>query len=296
MRLQRLIWQRALTIAFHDDEVRWTSGRNGAIKEFGALPLPSGLVADGAITHPEAAGKVLAAAGVRANALTQVIIAVPAHRSVQRRIDIPARAGKQFGEMVEREIRREMPMLADNAYVSWARGDERDGQVAVLVIGIARDVLDSHTAAATAAGLRPYAADLRVIAAARAIGEANCIIALVEDGGLELGIFGRGIPAIIRSAGLPADADDAAWGDQLSAEIGRTLKFYRDSHREDDVISRTPISFAGAAAPRALLTADIAAATGHDVALPRLKIMPPREDDAPRFATNIGLALKELAA
>lgn len=297
MNLRKLLRQPLLTVAFHEREVRWTIGNPGAIWSSGRVPLPPGMVSDGLVVDSAAAGIVLRESpGFAGKGRMQVAIALPAQRSVFRQLEIPALSGKQFTELVEREIRREMPMLAENAYVSWKRTGERDGKALIFVVGVARDVLDSHSAAAWAAGLHPQSADLRVIAAARAVGASDSIIAHVEDLEVELGIFRDGVPWIIRNIAMTSPCGDQSWTDQLIAELGRTLKYFRDSHRDDTMIDSVPVSFVGGSARFAVMATEIAAATGHEVAMPALRLNITPEQETSAFASNIGLALKDLAA
>ncbi len=297
MNLRKLLRQPLLTVAFHEREVRWTIGRPGSIESSGRVPLPPGMVNDGLVADSVAAGVVLREApGFGGRGRMQVAIALPAQRSVFRQMELPALAGKQFNELVEREIRREMPMLVDNAYVSWRRTGERDGKALVFVVGVARDVLDSHTAAAWAAGLHPQSADLRVIAAARAVGTPDCIIAHVEDLEVELGVFRDGVPWIIRNIAMTSPCGEPAWTDQLVAELGRTLKYFRDSHRDDTIIDAVPVSFVGGSARFAVMADEIGASTGHQVAMPPLRLSITPEQETAAFASNIGMALKDMAA
>ncbi len=297
MNLRRLLRQPLLTVAFHEREVRWTIGPIGAIASSGYVPLPPGMVNDGVVIDSQAAGMVLRESpGFAGNGRMRVAIALPAQRSVFRQLEIPILPRKQFNELVEREIRRELPTVVENAYVSWQRTGERDGNALVFIVGVARDVLDSHAAAAWAAGLRPQSADLRVIAAARAVGAVDSIIAHVEDLEVELGIFRDGIPWIIRNISMSSPCGEPAWTEQLSAELGRTLKYFRDSHREDTTIDGVPVSFVGGAARFAVMAAEISASTGHAVSMPPLRLSVSPEQETAAFASNIGLALKDLAA
>jgi Tfp pilus assembly PilM family ATPase len=296
MNIRRLLRPRVLTIAFHEREVRWTLGARGRIRTAGSAPLPDGVVRDAVILDVEAAGAALASAGDLGNAhMMRVIVALPAQRSVFRQIEVPAVARKQLGELIEREVRREMPMLAENAHLSWAIAGERGDNVSVFVVGAARDVLDSHVAAVRAAGMTPDSVDLRVLAAARAIGAEDAIVANVEDSEMEIAILREGIPSVIRHITMTTGSSDA-WNDQLAAELERTLKFYRDSHRDDEVVPALPISFVGGAARRAILAEQVAQSTEHAVAMPPLRLQVEPEDQTICYAANIGLALKEIAA
>jgi Tfp pilus assembly PilM family ATPase len=296
MNLRRILRRRVLTVAFHQHEVRWTLGARGQIDTIGSAPLPEGLVQDGVISDPERGAAILISSAPPSLRFTRIVVAIPAQRSVFRLIEVPGVKASQLDELIEREIRREMPMLADNAHVAWSIAGERPGHVAVFVVGAARDVLDSHVAAVRATGLEPEAVDLRVIAAARAIGQENLVVANVEEDETEIAILQSGIPSVIRHIAMSGKSDEA-WNDQLAAELARTLKFFRDSHRDDDTISALPISFVGGAARRAILGADaVTASTGADVAMPPLVTQLDPEDQTVRYAANVGLALKEAAA
>lgn len=297
MNIRRLLRQPVLTVAFHEYVARWTLGRGPRITAAGSVALPEGLANDGVIADPERAGAVLRAAGnFPGNSRMQAVAAIPSQRSVVRILELPALPRRQFGELVEREIRRVMPMIGDNAHVSWKAKAEIDGTVFVVVAGIPRDVLDSHVAAIEAAGLRPCSADLGVIAAGRAVGLPRSIIAAVEDSEAEIGIFNHGVPSIIRYVAMTSLAGTDAWADQLAEELGRTIKFYRDSHRQDDILEGVPVRFVGGAAQHAIAAAQIPATTGQRVEVASLHAAMPDARDAQTYATNIGLAMKDLAA
>jgi type IV pilus assembly protein PilM len=297
MNLRSLLRQPVLTIAIHEHDLRWTIGRRGRIASCGRVPLPAGLIDDGKVTDPELAGHILRDdPAFRGSARMQVVVALPAQRSVFRQIDVPTVSPRQFAQLAEREIRREMPMLVENAHVSWSRAGTHGVNTSVFVVGVARDVLDSHVASVRAAGLTPMSADLRIIAAARAVGEPDCVIASVEDDEVELGIFRDGVPSIIRFVAMSAPCGELAWFEQLGEELARTLKFYRDSHRGDEAVKQLPLTFVGSAAQQARLAPQISEATGHELSMPPLRLIVEPEQQSMAFAVNIGLALKDLAA
>jgi len=297
MNIRSILRQPVLTVAIHAREARWTLGLPGRITSYGATQLPLGMVDDGVILDSAAAGLVLReSADFPSSRRMRVVIALPAQRSVVRQIELPVLRGRAFGELVHREIRREMPALADNAYVSWKPIGVRDGKAQVFVVGVARDVLDSHMAAIGAARLRPVAVDLRIIAAARALGQPDCVIANIEEEEIEIGIFRGGVPAIMRFVAMSSSPLEQAWSDQITEELARTLKFYRDSRREDEVVNTLPVSLVGGAAQRAMITDQIVASTGHEVGALSLRLGLVSRDETVRFAVNVGLALKDLAA
>jgi hypothetical protein len=78
--------------------------------------------------------------------------------------------------------------------------------------------------------------------------------------------------------------------------LGRTLKYFRDSHRDDTVLDGIPVSFVGGSARFAIMAAEIGAATGHEISMPPLRLSITPEQETTAFASNIGLALKDLAA
>lgn len=296
MNIRALLRQPVLTIAFHPGEARWTVGSRGAVRASGRIPLPDTAMSDGVVLDPQAVGDILRNDPAFPGAFRmQVALALPAQRTVFRTIEIPQLKGKHFAELAEREVRREMPMASDNAYLSWSRAGERDGKAVLFVVAVARDIMDSHVAAARAAGLHPQAADLRIIAAARAIGDADCVVACVEDAEVEIAIFRDGLPVIVRHVGLNHSHGNDAWLRQLGEELARTLKFYRDTHRDDPVAAGLPITFVGDAAGEAMRSEEVRDLTDRTAVLPPLRL-PIDDKDAGGFAANVGLALKDIAA
>jgi hypothetical protein len=296
MNIRGLLRQPILTVAFHQADVRWTVGSRGAVRASGRLAMPPDYISDGVILDPEAAGAALKKApGFPGSFRMQVVLALPAQRTLFRTIEVPPLKGKQFRELVDREIRREMPLAADNAYVAWASAAQQDATAHVFVVAAARDIVDSHVAAAKAAGLQPQSADLRVIAAARAIGQPDCVVASIEHSEVEIAILRGGTPSVVRHVGLnPAHGQDM-WTRQLGEELARTLKFYRDTHRSDPLAINLPISFVGDAASEAMKSSEIHDLTDRNAIIPLLPMFGDR-DDSGVYAANVGLALKDIAA
>jgi Tfp pilus assembly PilM family ATPase len=295
--IRALLRQPVLTLAFYAGEARWTLGQPGHLSAAGRVPLPAGLLSDGVLLDPALAGRLLREApDFPGHARMQVLVALPAHRSVLRQLSVPPLRGKLLDQLIEREIRRELPVLAEGAHVAWqitARGEKR---AEVFVVAVARDVLESHLVTLREAGLPPLAFDLAIIAAARATGEGDCVVATVDEHEAELAIFLRGVPVIVRCVSLVEPAGRPEGAAQLAEEVERTLKFFRDSHKDDPLPADAPIALLGSAAHSAALAGRIAEVTGRAAAPPPLllAVTPPQE--AAAFAVNAGLALKELAA
>jgi type IV pilus assembly protein PilM len=295
--IRALLHQPVLTLAFYQGELRWTVGQPCHVSAAGSVAMPDGLLSDGALLDPAAAGRLVREApDFPGRARMQVVAALPAQRSVLRQLTVPPLRGKLLNQLIEREIRRELPVLAEGAHVAWRVTKQTEERTEVFVVAVARDVLDSHVVALREAGLPPLALDLGIIAAARATGEGDCVLAGVEEREAELGIFLRGVPVIVRYVSLvePAGRPDGAA--QLAEEIERTLKFFRDSHRDDPLPDGAPVSLLGRGARSPGLAERIAQVTGR-AASPApllLPVAPPAESEA--FAVNVGLALKELAA
>jgi Tfp pilus assembly PilM family ATPase len=297
MIIRSLLHQPVLTIAFHTSDARWTLGGRGRVSSSGRVALGDNACTDGVIGLPDEVGaRLRAAPDFPGRGRMQVVLALPAQRTVFRVLELPVVADRKFDELASREIRRELPMLAENAYVSWKRMADRDGKAVVFIVGVARDVLDSHVAACRAAGLQPQAADLRVIASARAIGQPDCVIANVEDDEVEVAIFRHGMPIIVRHVDFVRGADATEWARHLGDELARTLKFYRDTHRDDEFADQLPISFLGDAAGRAMLAPEIREVTGRRTEVPALRLVLREGSDNGGFAANVGLALKDIAA
>jgi Tfp pilus assembly PilM family ATPase len=297
MNIRSLLRQPVLTVAIHEREARWTLGRGGRIAGLGRVMLPAGLIDDGLITDVGAVARALSEAGdFPGTGRMQTVVALPAARSVFRQMQLPHVQGKAFAEFVAREIRRELPMVADNTYVSWRLIDAVDGIAQIFVIGVARDVLDSHVAALEQAGLAPISADLRVIAAARAIGRPTVVVAHIEEREIELGVFHAGVPSIVRFAAITAPPHDPAWAGQIGQELSRALKFLRDTRRDQGAEGNDmPVYLVGAGARTPGIAEEIARTLENPVLPATLSDALP-EPEALRFAANLGAAMKDLAA
>jgi hypothetical protein len=257
------------------------------------VAISHGLIADGVILDPERAGAALrGAAEFPGSGRMRVVLGVPANRTVIRTLSLPRVDKKKFAELVEREIRRELPMLADNAHVTWETVAQHETTTDVFVLGVARDVLESHAAAARAAGLHAVSADLRIVAAARSVGLPDCVIANIEPRELEIGVFRNGTPEIIRT--ITASRDEG-WHAHVAEELARTLKFYRDS-RQNQTIVDMPVTCTGAEAPNVVISGLIPAAVERDAQMLPLRLAIEPEPESIRYAANVGLALKDLAA
>lgn len=296
MNIRAILRQPVLTIAFYDEEVRWTLGRGASISGAGRVALPPGIVSDGVVVDAAALARSVRESEFPGNSRMQTVLALPAVRSVFRQMEIPHVQGKAFNEFALREIRRELPTVADHTYVNWRLAESSDGKARIFIIGVARDVLDSHLKAVEELGLTPVSADIRVIAAARAVGKPTVVVAQIEDQEVEIAVFTSGLPSIVRSVAMRAPCGEPDWTEELTQELNRALKFYRDSRRDDTGATAIPICVAGGAARVPGITAAIAQSTGHEVTFPTLTATLPGAADPLRFASNVGAAMKDLAA
>lgn len=295
MNFRRFTRQPVLTLACYSDAVRWSLGPAGQIHQAGEVPLPEGLVSDGLVHDPAAVARLLRDdSAFPGSSRHRVVLGIPANRTVLRQLFVPPIDDKRLNELVQREIRREMPMLHENAHVSWTAVARAADRITIFVAGVAKDVLTSHVATAHAAGLSPESADLRIVAAARALGAPDAIIAHVEGAELEVAVVRGGVPVIVRT--VTSIGGREAWPSQVAEELTRTTKYYRDSHRSDEARADVlPVAFTGSASAD-LVIGGIGSMLEQDVSMPQPMLQLPDESRAARFSVNAGLAMKELAA
>jgi hypothetical protein len=295
MNFRRFTRQPVLTLVCYSDAARWSLGPAGQVHQAGEVPLPEGLVSDGIVHQPAAVAKLLREDGAfPGSPRHRVVLGIPANRTVLRQLSVPPIDEKRLDELVQREIRRELPMLHENAHVSWTSVARSADRITIFVAGVAKDVLASHVATAHAAGLSPESADLRIVAAARALDVPDAIVAHAEGTELEVAVVRRGVPVIVRTVTSIGGRD--AWPSQVAEELTRTIKYYRDSHRADDMPSTAlPVAFTGAASAD-LVIGGIGSMLEQEVSMPQPILHLPDESRAARFSVNAGLAMKELAA
>ena len=164
----------------------------------------------------------------------------------------------------------------------------------VFALGVPKDILGPQLEAIRLAGVTLQSMDVKPLALVRAVGRGEALIADLEPETLDVIVVRGGVPATIRSVSLRREMERTDEKVQrLGEELGRAVKFYNDTHREDALQQSTPVFLTGSLAEAAASTGVAEASIGRPAQSPTPMLRYAPDLPLATFMVNIGLALKE---
>ncbi len=153
------------------------SGDHDSIASFGSVPLALGNVVDGEIMNPEAVKaavlNLMEKAGPKKIGTEKVICSLPETKAFLRIITLPKMGKDEVKEAIKWEIEANIPLTLDQVYYDWQILDlnvaEEKGKMSVLVVAVARGVVDQFTEVLESAGLEVIGLETESIAQARSL-------------------------------------------------------------------------------------------------------------------------------
>jgi len=153
------------------------SGRRDSVSSFGSVPLPQGSIVDGEIMQPEivqsALINLLEKAGPKKIRSRQVICSFPETKAFLRIISLPKMEEEEVKEAIKWEIEANIPLTLDQVYYDWQVLDlnltQEKGKMSILVVAVARSVVDQFEAVLEGAGLEVVGLETESIAQARSL-------------------------------------------------------------------------------------------------------------------------------
>lgn len=153
------------------------SGDRDSVASFGSVPLALGNVVDGEIMNPEAVKSaiqnLLEKAGPKKIKTRQVICSFPETKAFLRIIALPKMEADEVKEAIKWEIEANIPLTLDQVYYDWQIMDlnltQEKGKMSVLVVAVARSVVDQFTTVLESAGLQVIGLETESIAQARSL-------------------------------------------------------------------------------------------------------------------------------
>lgn len=188
-------------------EVRQQRGE-ASLVNFGGVALPEGAVREGEVIDVAAVAtavkQLMSDAGIRSK---RVNLGVANQRVVVRQIDLPYVEDEELRASLRFQVQEYIPIPIEDAELDYHRLDEfpaPEGEGTMqrlLLVAAHRDMVESHVAAATEAGLHPVGVDLNPFAVIRALTTETA----VGGGGAEALIdIGAGVTNIsVHEAGIP---------------------------------------------------------------------------------------------
>jgi len=290
----RLLARRVATLHIESDGARILVVKDNDVIEWGIEPLEPGLVRDGLVVDPKAVGDHISSLLVAHRVGKRDVVAgLTGQRCVPRILDLPQMAPRLLKEAIPREMKREMPVPLEEMHLSWQVISGGNGNLRVFALGVPRDILAPQVEAMMIAGAKPRSMDIKPLALARAVGRGEAIIADMEPESIDVIIVRGGIPATIRAAGLQEEVKTTEEKTRrLGEELGRTVKFHNETHREEPLHASTPVYLTGSLAEAAASSGIVEASVGHPVEPLSPPLTYPADLPVATFMVNIGLALK----
>lgn len=148
-----------------------------SIVSYGSVPLPIGSVVDGEIIDSQAVESaitnLLAQAGPKKLKTRKVICSLPETKAFLRIITLPEMSEDEVKEAIKWEIEANIPLTLDQVYFDWQVLDlnltKEKGKISVLVVAVARSVVNQFQEVLSAVGLDVIGLETESIAQARSL-------------------------------------------------------------------------------------------------------------------------------
>lgn len=270
------------------------SGRR--VKKWGEVPLPAGSVRDALILDPVGVGSAIddlfKSTGMSRSG---VLVSLTGFGSVFRIATLPRLNAKIISEAIQWAARREMPVPLPKLHLSWQVIDTQDTEQRIFLLGTPRSLLDPFYQALRQAGIKPRAIELKPLALARMVNRVEAIIINLEDESTSTTVLLNGIPEVMHT--IMVKTEDLLLEDRiqkLTEELTRTVSFYNSAHPEHSLSPATPAFLTGEMASQPTVVALVQKSIKYPVESLTSGIQFPPDLPVPRYAVNIGLALREI--
>jgi Tfp pilus assembly protein PilN len=277
-----------LAFNIEDDTIRMTASRGRRLTFTAEVPISAGWVQNGVIIDKLAVGQQIIKTLID-NRITEkgAVACVSAVHSIYRVVVVPKLERRLLAEAAKKEMERVSPVPIETLYTSWQEVKISGGEVALCLLGLPRDNVDSIVDTMTLAGLKLQSLEIKPLVVSRVIDQPVAIVVNVQKSAFDMTILDDGVPDLIRSLTYPQTAmSDSEKVAVIKEELARTVNFHNSSHTDSQLGSNTICFFSGQVPPG--LTEDI----GYLVKpLPEL-VSYPAWAEANRFAANTGMILK----
>lgn len=162
----------SVKVAKFEDE-----GGEQKVISYGSVKIPMGAVSDGEIKKADqvvaAIKKLIKEAGPKKLKTKKVICSLPETKAFLRIVSIPAMEPDEVREAVKWEMEANIPLPLDQVYYDWQILEknlvEEKNKINLLVVAIAKPVVDQIIGVLESAGLEPVGLEIESIAQARTL-------------------------------------------------------------------------------------------------------------------------------
>ena len=280
-----------ITINIEDSLVKITLVSGKRVVFASEAPLEAGWVQGGIVFEKahvsQVISMVLAQNKIRDK---DVVASVSGMQSIYRVVYVPKLDRALLAEAARKEMARAIPVPLASLYTSWAEVKISDSEIALCLLGIPFDNVNSVMETIKLCGLRLKYLELRPLAVSRVIDEKTAIVVNVRPNTFDITVMNSGIPEMIRSLPFPgavamSDGDKAR---MVKEEIDKTVNFYNSGHPDSPLSTQTYCIVSG------ILRETLSMVMGYPVkAAPPLLTYPPGHDSND-YIVNSGLALRTI--
>jgi len=196
-----------------------------------------------------------------------------------------------LAEAAKKEMARAIPVPLASLYTCWTDVKTSDIEVALCLVGIPFDNVNSVTDTLKLCGLQLKYLELRPLAVCRVIDEKTAIVVNVQPGCFDMIVISNGIPEMMRSLPFPGGASmsDGDKARMVKEEVDRTVNFYNSGHPSSPLGQQTYCVVSG------ILRETLSMVMGYPVKPAPGLLAYPQEHDANDFIVNSGLALRTIS-
>lgn len=285
---------RSIAMSLEGTTLRVLVSRRAEIESWVSVPLGERICRGGLILDPGGLGAQIDAIRERYDLPAgRVSWSLSGHQVTTRVFDIPSLSGKALRQAVEEEAERVLGASPGENFLYAKRLEGRIRGRGVFVVVVPKTAVLTALEALESAGLRPWTMDVRALALIRAIGRPDAVVVNLEEGGLELAVVDRGVPALLRGIPLPIGLDLAAAQDRLVDETERLLSYYDDLNPDRPLDPAVPLYLTGSLATGIGLAERVRAITRHPIGRPSTRLTHPANFPLGDYLVNLGLALKQ---
>jgi len=290
-----LFSRETVTLDFEGSTLRWLTASRGQVRRWNRVHLKLPPTAQSR-PDPGLIGEQLAEV-FESESLPKgrVVMAISGQRTIFRVLTLPNLDETLLDAAVQRKLRQEVPLQAQETDVSWQIVSRDPGEISIYVVAIPREEVDHHMAILRAAELEPTAMDVRPLALVRSANRPLGIVVSLEDQALTIVVVVDNVPQIIRTVPLGSSSASVEGRlDLLAQELLRTTKFYNESHKSRPLPADCPLLLAGSSFQSHEMTERMAPRSPYPLADLTPPIAYPDGLSVPEYSVNIGLALKDL--
>lgn len=284
---------RVVTLDIDSTTIRLLETRGKRVTRWATASLEPGVVENGAISDPKALGasikRLMKSSGIKAGKVRASISGI---YSISRVLSVPDQPEGTLGGAVLEAVKGLMPVPEGELYIAWQTIGLFEDQRQVLALGVPRNLVDAQVQALRSAGVTVEILDIKAMALTRAVNQAQALILNIEPSTLDIVVVVAGMPQVMRTILFKKDLSPEERAERTAQDLEVAVSFYNSRHPGSPVDPATPLFLTGEMAAEPALVERLQARGGYPLRPVTPPLECPAQLPAPRYAVNMGLALK----